>query len=220
MVSRNLLASLVIPLILSLSVSASAQTALVDYVGFAYEDGGFLPSNPGDQLTVLTVAAATDPVFGVPAGSEVTIVLSGLISTGEFTDGFGTTIVAYTGGTLSMYADASNDSDWGTNPPNGTAPASFQNGDLIFEGAFTDFVVFVGSTGAGAFEGNLDGTGGSALSDVCVDCAYSFAGVFTDATGAQIPDGYDLQVDGTLEVDSAVDTEESSFGGLKSRFAQ
>lgn len=218
MVSRNLLASLVIPLFLSFSAVASAQTALVDYVGFAFEDGGFPPSNPGDVLTVLTVAAAVDPVFGVPAGNEVTIVLSDLVSAGEFTDGFGTTIVAYTGGTLSMYADASNDSDWGTNPPNGTAPASFENGDLVFQGAFTDFTLFLGSTGAGAFEGNLDGTGGSALANVCIDCAYSFAGVFTDATGAQIPDGYDVQVDGTLEVDSAVNNDESSFGGLKSRF--
>ena len=220
MVSRIIVRSFMLfTAALAFAAPANAQTALVDYVGFAYEDGGIVPSNPGDVLTVLTVASAVDPVFGVPAGQEVTIVLSDLVSTGEFLSGT-TTVVSYTGGTLSMYSDASNDSDWGENPPNGTAPASFSNGDLVFEGAFTNFTLFIGSTGAGAFEGDLDATGGSALANVCANCAYSFAGVFTDATGAQIPEGYDVQVDGTLEVDSTIPNDETSFGGLKVRFGQ
>ena len=197
---------------------AQAQTALVDYVGFGYEVGPALQditdSAPGDELVVLTSVSTIDPVFGVAPGNEVTIVLDDLVSTGSF-DASGTTVIAYVGGTLSMYEDPSNDADWGINPPNGTAPSSFVNGDLLFQGTFTSFTLFVTGDGIGAFEGNLDAVGGSALASVCADCAYSFAGVFTTAAGAQIPEGYAIQVDGTLEVDSSVDNETTSFGAVK-----
>jgi len=219
MVSRNLLTSLfALIIVLAAAVPANAQTALVNYVGFGFEDGGFPPSNPGDELTVLTVASSVDPAFGVPAGQEVTIVLEGLVSTGEFLSG-SNTIITYTGGTLSMYADASNDADWGINPPNASAPASFVNGDLIFEGSFSNFTVFLNGS-IGAYEGDLDATGGSALAQVCSDCAYSFAGIFTTEGGAQVQEGYDFQVDGTLEVDSTIPNDEQSFSTLKTRFAQ
>lgn len=200
------------------TTAAQAQTALVDYVGFGYEVGPLTQdintSDPGDELVVLTTVSTIDPVFGVAPGAEVTIVLSGLISTGSIDIG-GTTVIGYILGTLSMYEDPSNDADWGTNPPNGTAPSSFTNGDLLFQGAFTNFTLFITGDGIGAFEGSLDATGGSALANVCADCAYSFAGVFTTAAGAQIPDGYAVQVDGTLEVDSSVDNQTTSFGAVK-----
>lgn len=220
MVSRKHFTSLLaFVFVLAAFVPANAQTALVDYVGFAYEDGGLDPSNPGDELTVLTTVSTIAPVFGIPAGEEVTIVLSGLISNGSAPSGT-TTIITYTGGTLSMYHDPGNDADWGINPPNATAPSTFTNGDLLFQGDFTSFTLFLSASGVGAYEGMLNATGGSALSTVCSDCAYSFAGVFTEATGAQIPDGYDAQVDGTLEVDETVSDDESSFGSFKSQFDQ
>jgi hypothetical protein len=214
MVPRNALASLLILALVAVSSPASAQTALVDYVGYGWETGGLVPSDPGDELTVLTVTSSIDPVFGADPTSEVTIVITGLVSTGGFESG-GVTTIAYTGGTLSMYEDPSNDFDWGINPPNGTAPTSFQNGDLLFEGAFTNFTLFLTADGTGAYEGDLDATGGSALATVCSNCAYSFAGVFTSETGAQVLEGYDVQVDGTLEVDSTIDGDASSFGAIK-----
>ena len=56
------------------------------------------------------------------------------------------------------------------------------------------------------------------LCDGLSDCAYTFGGAFTRDTGAQIPDGYHLQIDGTLEVDAAVSTVHSSFGAIKALY--
>ena len=58
----------------------------------------------------------------------------------------------------------------------------------------------------------------AAICDGLADCAYTFGGAFSRDVGAQIPDGYDLQIDGTLEVDSAVPTTPTSFGAVKSLF--
>jgi hypothetical protein len=169
---------------------------------------------------VLTVATQADPLFGVDlAAAEMTLSLDGLISRGGQLDPIsGYTLIDYDGGRLRVFADASKDKDWGTAPPNASAPASFENGELVFEGAFTSFTLVLAPDGSGVFEGRLDGVGGSALAAPCSDCAWSFAGTFSRDTGAQIPDGYDLQVDGRLEVDSAVANETTGMGLLKARY--
>ena len=198
----------------------SGHAALVDYVGYGYETGTLFPSMAGDQLEVLTVGTQIDPVFGAGAGDEITVHLYGLVSTGEFVDpGTGFTTIVYTGGMLDLYADPSGNADWGVFPPNATAPSSFADGNLLFSGAFTSFTLFLAPNGAGAYEGTLDGVGGSALGTVCANCAYSFSGVFTRDAGAQILDGYDIQVDGTLDVDSTVPVAQpESWGSVKSLF--
>lgn len=196
------------------------SAALVDYVGFGWETGGYLPSNPGDVLEVVTVGTQIDPIFGALPADEITVRIHGLVSTGQFVDsGSGSTIVAYVGGQLDLYADPSQDHDWGVFPANASSPSSFMNGQLLFSGAFTSFTLFLSPSGVGVFEGTLDGIGGSALGSVCTDCAYSFSGVFSRSAGAQIPDGYDLQVDGTLDVDSSVPVARAdSFGAVKSSY--
>src|SRR5262245_20911082 len=50
---------------LLLAGSASAQNALIDYQGYAWETGGFPPSDPGDILSFVAVADNIDPRFGV-----------------------------------------------------------------------------------------------------------------------------------------------------------
>lgn len=200
---------------------APASAALVDYVGFGFETGGLAPSLPGDELTVAAVSTQIDPLFGTDLGStEATVYIYGLISTGEYTDpGTGWTYISYTGGTLELWEDPSRDHDWGINPPN-AEQATFTNGTLLFRGVFTTFTLTQNASGAGAFEGTLDGVGGAALATLCTDCGYSFAGTFSRATGAQIPEGYDLQVDGILNVDSAVAGETTGWGALKALYGR
>lgn len=213
---------LFLSLVLVFAISAPAaagEIALMDYSGFAWEDGGVPTSNPGDVLAITAVALSYDAAFGVDPGSqEVTIYIYDLTSTGEVPIG-SDTFIGYTGGHIEVYEDAILDHDWGVAPPN-VQQSTFTNGALLFEGDFTDFVLVLDVAGTGVYEGTIDGVGGTAaaICDGLSDCAYTFGGAFNRDVGAQIPDGYDLQIQGTLEVDASVPTRPTSFGSVKSLF--
>ena len=106
--------------------------------------------------------------------------------------------------------------NWGTFPPNPTAPSTFVDGTLFFQGTFNSLTVFVAADGYGAFEGSLNGVAGTMIDEFCENCVYTWGGNFLPP--AQIPDGYDLQVDGVFEIDEAVSTETSSWGSVKALF--
>ncbi|MEN8006267.1 MAG: hypothetical protein ABFS42_04595 [Candidatus Krumholzibacteriota bacterium] len=213
--------SMVPVMLVLLTIGANpALAAVADYVGFGWETGGIDPSVPGDELAIATVVTQIDALFGIDLNAvESTLYIDGLLSQGAIVNpSTGITTISYTGGTLRLYADPGEDSDWGINPANGTVPSTFINGDLLFEASFTSFSLILQSSGGGAFEGYLNGTGGSALIGPCSDCAYTFAGAFSTPSGAQIPEGYDLQVDGVLEVESAVAIENMSWGSVKNLY--
>lgn len=202
------------------ALPAFAQpVALIDYVGFAWETGGVPSSDPGDVLQIAAVADQLDPVFGVNlATEEASVYIYGLTSTGQFVDpGTGWTIIGYSGGTIEVYEDPAMDHAWGTFPPNASVPSTFTNGTLLFQGNFTAFTLILTPAGAGSYDGTIDGVGGT-VAQLCTDCAYTFGGAFTGQTGAQIPDGYHLQIDGTLEVDRAVSDESMGWGAVKALY--
>lgn len=205
--------------LLGVTAVPSGAVVLVDYVGYAYETGGLLPSNPGDTLVFTALATNIDPLTGVDLGTaEVTFYVYGLTSTGQGNDGFGNAIVTYTGGTLEVWRDYAKNADWGINPPNLTAPSTFGDGDLLFQGTFVSFVLAINPlTGAGAYEGYLDGVSGS-LIQACANCGYTWGGAFGEDSGAQILPGYDLQIDGVLEVDGSIDNEISDWGRIKTLY--
>jgi hypothetical protein len=204
--------------IAAVAVPASASTvALMDYSGFAWETGGVPSSNPGDVLQITGVATTYDPLFGIsPSAGEVTIYLYDLVSTGEFVDVWGYTNIAYTGGMIEVYEGATLNHDWGTFPPNALL-STFTDGTLIFAGEFSRFNLTLFGNGTGVYDGEIDGVGGTAA-QICTDCAYTFGGAFGRESGAQLPDGYDLQIDGTLEVDAAVSGNVATFGAVKALF--
>ena len=213
------LVSLTLALAVLVTGSTAGATVISDYVGYGYETGGFLPSDAGDELVLVAVSTAVDPVTGADLSTtEVTFYAYGLISTGQTVDGAGNTIVTYTGGTLEVRVDPAMNADFGINPPNATTPSTFQDGLLLFQGAFTSFVVAIQPDGTGVYEGNLDGIAGALLNSVCSDCGYTWGGAWTPDSGAQILDGYDLQIDGKLDVLEAVSNETASFGALKSNY--
>lgn len=203
-----------------LALAAPARAAEVDYVGYAWETGGLAASLPGDELAIATVVTQIDPLFGVDLGArEATLYIDGLASQGAVLDpSSGATTITYSGGALALHAGPARNHAWGTNPANATVPSTFTDGDLVFSGVFTGFVVTLLPSGVGIFEGIVDGTGGSALAGPCANCAYTFAGTFAAPTGAQLPAGYDLQVDGVLSVESAVAVETMNWGSLKGLF--
>jgi hypothetical protein len=204
---------------LALAVPVSAQTASIQYVGFSWEDGGMPPSDPGDVLHFVGTATAASPIFEVDLGiDELTFYMYDLVSTGQYDIGDGTLVVEYTGGTLEIYRDPQQNADFGTFPPNGTAPSSFTDGSLFFRGPFIQMTVVLYTDGTGEYVGELNGTEGEMIEEACFGCVFTFGGTFGSDAGAQVPDGYDYQVVGTLEVDEAVSTQDSSWSRVKALF--
>jgi hypothetical protein len=199
---------------------AQAQNALIDYQGYAWETGGFPPSNANDELKFVGVVDALDSRFGVNlATNEVTIYVYGLLSTGQVDIGGGVLSIAYNGGNIELYDDSTPDHDYGTSPPNATAPSTFVDGTAFLIGTLSDFFLFFDpSTGSGAYEGNCSFTSGSGLSTLnqLNASGYTFGGVLDSAASAgNVPAGYDLQVDGVIEVEVIVGVEEKSWGAVK-----
>jgi hypothetical protein len=216
---RKLFTSLVLTLAVALVPLEAHAIVLVDYLGYAFETGGFLPSEVGDELVFTCVATEVSPLTGTSLDLyEVTFYAYGLISSGSFVDGAGNTIVNYVGGTLEVRRDPSFNADWGVNPPNATSPSTFADGTLLFEGSFNSFTVAIQPDGSGVYEGYLDGVAGLILQNICSDCAYTWGGAWTADAGAQIIEGYDLQIDGKLDVLEAVPTENSDWGRVKSDY--
>jgi hypothetical protein len=208
---------------LAIAASASAQNALIDFQGYAYETGGFPVSNALDQLSIVGVVDDLDARFGVNLlADEVTLYVTSLISNGQVDIGGGILNIAYTGGSIELHRDPSKDHDYGTNPPNATAPSTFVNGPLFLGGTLNSFFMYYDpSTGSGAYEGNATFNSGSGLTTLNQLNAngYTFGGTLSNATaGGNVPAGYDLQVDGVIEVEVIVGVQPKSWSGIKEMY--
>ena len=199
-----------------LTLPAAAQVRVIDYIGYGWETG----LSAGDEFHFLGLSDFVDPIFGVDLGTEeLTLHVTGLVVLSSIPVGGGTTMISYSTGTMEIYQDAAQDSDWGINPPNASAPGSFVNGDLFFAGELIDLVMFRHADGTGYFTGNLNGTGGSMIAGSCSNCVYSWGGTFSSGSGAQLIEGYSMQVDGVLEVDEAVSTDSAAWGSVKALYS-
>jgi len=213
-------------LVLAVSVSigvAHADVAIIDYQGYAWETGGFPPSNMGDVFNVVGVVDALDPIFGINLlVEEVTFYVTNLASGGQVDIGGGVLSISYTGGTIDLYRDPSMDHDYGVSPPNGTAPSTFTNGSLLLGGTFDTFFLFYDpATQTGAYEGTVTFTTGSGLGALSQLQApgYTFGGILSpSAAGGNVPAGYDLQADGTLEIRYEIGVEEKSWSTIKEMY--
>jgi hypothetical protein len=168
------------------------------------------------------VVDALDSRFNVNlAVDEVTLYVNGLASTGQVDIGGGVLSVSYTGGTIDLYRDPSRDHDFGTNPGQGGSPApgTFTNGGLFLGGTFQSFFMFFDpSTGSGAYEGNCSFNAGSGLATLNQLNAngYTFGGTLSsNASGGNVPGGYDLQCDGVIEVEVIVGVQQKSWSRIK-----
>lgn len=209
--------------VLLIAGSALAQNALIDYQGYAWETGGFPESVAGDVLSIVGVVDSLDARFGVNlAVDEVTLHVTGLVSAGQVDIGGGVLSISYSGGTIDLYRDPTRDHDYGIDPPNGTAPPTFTNGSLLLGGTFSNFFLYFDpSSGSGAYEGNCTFTAGSGLATLNQLNAngYTFGGTLdSNASGGNVPQGYDLQVDGVVEVEVIVGVESRTWGSVKEMY--
>jgi len=177
----------------------SALATTLDYVGYAFETGGFPPSAPGDELRIpVTVDRAAEELGIQFASEELTGWISGLVSNGPQPGDDGVTVITYSAGRIEFFRDPSRDHDYGVDPPNATVPSTFTNGELCLGGEISDFVVFFdASTNSGAYQGNVVFDTGSCLETLHAIRAegFTFGGILTPAA-ATVPTGYSMQVDG------------------------
>jgi hypothetical protein len=210
---------------------AMAQTdTMLDFTSFLYEDGPnpFYPefhSATGEVMTCVGYIESVGPELDWnTAEVELTLVLDGLVSQGELEYPGDLVYIIYDGGWLDIYGQRYDDPlytspDYGIDPPNGTSPATFTDGDLYLHGEFISFyMIYYPVLHVGNFEGHLLWTGGSQLNSLFMDAAgYTLAGT-VDPFGAPVPLGYDLEADGHVSFDAAIRTEESTWGRVKNLY--
>ena len=204
---------------------ARAQSLLFDYVGFDYEHPDLNPAVFGDIGDVYQgigeVPVLLAPLVSDQTTYEYTYHFDGLTALSRTPVG-SFIIITYDPGTITIYEDlrvGGTAFDYGTNPPNGTAPPSFVDGTPILVGQLTNFrYVFNTDTNSGSFDADFEVTGGTQLGNFPLNnrTGWTFAG--TTGNSTTIPDGYDNQVDGQTFLHPPTATHTQSWGGLKAKY--
>lgn len=196
------------------------ETIRIHFSGYGYEAGGFDMSDPGDELHLMsniTSITGPDGLPYFPGTYQYTLVVTGLISNGEIDLGGGLSQVTFNLGDFAIYEDDLTPSDWNEYPSIPDPPDSFMDGSVWLSGPFIDFTMdLFRDFGQGAFEGHIELTGGSAIAWFTED-AYTFGGTLIPPHNPGIPDGYDLSVDGEVNV-SSVATENSTMSQIKALY--
>lgn len=205
--------------------AARADSLLFDYVGFDYEDPNPSPGEFGEVGSGY-VGVGTCPFLFAPLTSdqnlnEYTFVIDGLTSTG-FQAVSNYRIISYGPGTIRIYRDAragGTTATFGTNPPNGTTPSSFTDGELILVGALANFQFVLDTTnGTGSFEAIFNATGGTQLGNFPINerTGWTFSG--SSGNALNIPAGYAHQIDGQTFLNAPVSSRKTSWGKLKAAY--
>ena len=210
--------------LVAIPTAPRAQSLLFDYVGFDYEikTGGPAFGDVGNEYVGLsTVPFLFAPLTSNTTLNEYTCVMNGLTSTG-FTLIGPYRLIDYTGGTITIYEDAKaggTAADYGSSPPNATAPSSFNDGDPILVGTLTNFKFAVdNSNGTGSFEAVFTVTGGSQLANFPLNQreGWTFAG--STGNALNIPEGYEHQIDGQTFLNAPVNVKRTTWGRLKAGY--
>ena len=224
---RRILTTLFLAMCAVLAVvpAVRAQSLLFDYVGFDYEFPNPNPTTFGEPGSGY-VGVGTVPVLGAPlvtntAVNEYTYVMQGftpssVVSVGPYD------IINYTSGVMTIYEDAisgGTTADFGVDPPNATAPNTFNDGTAILVGTLTNFQFVVDRTnGTGSYEAVFNVTGGSQLGNFPLNQRVGWT--FSGSTGnaLNIPHGYAHQCDGQTILNAPVAARKVSWGKLKAGY--
>jgi hypothetical protein len=193
------------------AINAQAQM-IVDYRGHLYEET--------TVTAVGTVQSLETPLTADLVTNEYTWVMEDLTADPPLSSMTSAGYVTLSGGRFSIYEDPGKNADYGINPPNATAPATFQDGTLYLTGSFINLSMWWDPVNRmGNFDGVISFDGGSHLAEVnpSVYKGWTFAGVTTNPYAA-IPEGYFQAVDGEVFI-APVPTEESTWGKIKNMYA-
>jgi hypothetical protein len=207
-------------LVMAFAGTALADQQILHLSGNAWEDDGlggtFPPSNPGDVFNVVGILNDIEaPLVWDTANYSYTLWMRDLVSLGESV--FGTIHVAdYSGGLFTVYVDwLPSNAVYGINPPNATAPSTFNDGiSTYLDGYFTDFTVtFNTTTASGSFVGTLNFTGGDVYPLLTATEGWTFGANIAGTS----PTGYDLQMNGDVYL-QVVAVEPQSWGSVKNLY--
>lgn len=204
-----------------IATAAFANVFLLDFAGYDYWDPFTMPIDTIGNCynAVGMVPQVNDSYLTFDYSlNEYTFSLQGVCLSAV--DTVGTRVVyGFTGGTFDVYCDllaGGTAADYGTNPPNATAPSSFEDGECVLGGDLSNFEITVDmGTGNADLYGNVTLVRGTQLGNIPVEQrnGWTLAGLRAGAPGT--PDGYFWQIDGQLFIDAPVPVEESSWGSLK-----
>lgn len=214
-------------LVLPSAAGAQTEVELFDFEGFDYEH----PDNNsaefgdnGDWYNMFGIVQSVNASFITAdfVANEYTVEFYNLFSLG-FTDFGGFRFVQYNAGMIQLYEDDRNTGTpaiYGINPPNGTAPAQFNDGDLLLRGDVTNFGITLNLAKlTGSFTGDVNFIDGSQFGNIPDDVTriYTFAGL-TAQQGAGVPEGYIHQVAGSVKIEQAVQTLDGTWGQMKALY--
>jgi hypothetical protein len=175
---------------------AGAFPLVMDYTGFTwsrYTEGQW-------RFEALGVLDNFSPAVGV-AGETYTFYLSDLALGSEQNLGSGLYRRSYTGGQFRIFESTSaldRPYQYGINPPNPTAPATFVDGQYWLGGSFSNFSLLVDTTrGLASASGQGGYTGGSYYENLSQNDMFTFAGLTKDRS-AGVPAGYEYAMDGQV----------------------
>jgi hypothetical protein len=207
-------------LLLAPARDARAEMPFFDFSGFSYVSGP--PTAVG---TVLTVAGKFNPIQPNPlwplelSTTEYTVMIQGLsVATVSSYGPYET--ITYSGGSIQVHADLAMNGMWSPNPPNGSVPATFLDGNADLIGDFSDMTLFFDTvSGTGTVSGTVNWQGGSRRSGLANPFGWTIFGGVSSHAGLGIPAGYDLAWDPQLwGPDTPNPTESRSWGALKNAF--
>jgi hypothetical protein len=216
---RRLLPVWVLALV-ALGASTALGQTIISYNGNSWETGGFPSSTPGDEFEAVgDITDVFPPLTWDTSLYQYTWYAWDLISLGESVSGSDVTVF-YSGGEFQIYVDdffpVGTNRDYGTNPPNATAPSTFTdatNGDPNYlHGFFSSFKVeYNTSSNTGNWEGTLDFNSGTFVNNLGQQDGYTFAATL----GPPFPPaGYTLEGGGDIFLQANA-TEETSWGKVK-----
>ena len=214
---KNLLTVIIVGLVL-LPLALSAQEQIE-----AYGAGYFTP--PEVAGTLVTSVSFLEPPVGFSYPFPVDFVNF------EYTLYFQTTIASvvsnppfsidyyYNDGDIFIYEDPLKDGDYGTYPPNGTSPSTFQNGTLILQGTFTNMERYDDPFGflPPTMVADCTFTGGSKLSDLPAPTSWVMHGGL-DTTPGTYPDGYQQAWTMKIFFTGTVGAGNSTWGSIKALY--
>lgn len=215
---RRLLPGITLVLVILTATAAFGQT-IITYNGNSWETGGFPPSNIGDEMEAVgDITDVFPPLTWDTSIYQYTWYAWDLISLGESVSGTEYTVL-YIGGQYQIYVDdffpTGTNRDYGTNPPNATAPSTFTDATAdpnYLHGNFTSFqVVYNTASNDGTWEGTIFFDSGSFVNNVGTQNGYTFAATL----GPPFPPaGYSLEGGGDIFLTPNA-TEPTTWGNIK-----
>lgn len=207
-------------LILGVFCLAAATPGLAapffDFYGYSFSDG-----DPMAAATTTTVATRFNVIQPEPAlpfdfgQHEVTAMIEDLFAL-SIEDHLPIRTIAYDHGEIRIYQDSAKNSAWTQNPPNGDVPHSFEDGELILIGLFTDCMMIFNLTGGnGTLQGHVTFTGGTRLAELPHAAGWLFFGGVTRNPSGGLPSGYSLAWDPQLLAQAPVPAQRTTWGTVR-----